>query len=117
VPTSKERGTGGWSGGGKGRGREEERKEWEGRRAEGEYAPLALGRMDAPVQKHRLIARKIIFIAPPCTPGSQKWGGQFSSYTPVPPGPKSGGTMSPHAPRLRRPCQHQVVNFDEVYCI
>jgi len=34
--------------------------------------------MDAPVQKHRLIARKIIFIVPPCTPGSQNWGGTMS---------------------------------------
>jgi len=47
------------------------RKEGVGRKAcggEGEYAPLALGRMDAAVQKHRLIARKIIFIIPSCTP-------------------------------------------------
>jgi len=53
------------------------RKEGVGKKAcggKGEYAPLALGRMDAPVQKHRLIERKIIFIVPPCTPGSQKWG-------------------------------------------
>ena len=36
--------------------------------------PKVRALMDAPVQKHRLIARKIIFIVPP-----------------VPPGPKSGG--------------------------
>jgi len=39
------------------------------------------------LQKHRLINRKIIFIVPPCTPGSQKLGGQ----------------CPPHTPRLRRP--------------
>ena len=43
--------------------------------------------MDAPVQKHRLIAREIIFVVPPM----------------YPPGPKSGGTMSPPHPPVAPP--------------
>jgi len=69
----------------------------------GEYAPLALGRMDAPVQKHRLIARKIIFIVPPCTPGSKKWGDNFHCTPCTPRVPKMGGQCPLHAPRLHRP--------------
>jgi len=34
--------------------------------------------MDAPVQKHRLIARKIIFIVPPVPPGPKSGGGTMS---------------------------------------
>ena len=71
------------------------RKEWGG---EGGYAPLALAMMDAPEQKHRLIARKIIFIVPPCTPGPKSGGDNFRCTPLYPMGPKSGGTMSPHTP-------------------
>ena len=39
-----------------------------------------------PVQKHRLIVRKIVFIVPPCTPGSHKWGDNFHC-TPLSPTP------------------------------
>jgi len=81
-------------------GGEEERKECGG---EGEYAPLALedGRPRAETQIDRQedhfhctslyprvpkVGGGTIFIVPPCTPGSQKWGDNV-----------------PHTPRLRRP--------------
>ena len=48
--------------------------------------------MDAPVQKHILIAREIIFVVPPVPPGPESWG---KAIFIVPPGPKSGGAMSP----------------------
>jgi len=61
-------------------------------RREGEICAIGFREGGRPVQKHRLIAREIIFIVPP---GPESGGGQFSLY---PPGHKSGGTM------LRRPC-------------
>ena len=56
-------------------------------------------------QKSAPMDRKIIFIVglPPCTLGSQKWGGQFALYPLYPRVPKVGGQCPPH-PRLRRPC-------------
>jgi len=49
------------------------RKAWGG---DGEICAIDFREVDAPVEKHRLITRKIIFIVPPGYPRVPKVGGQ-----------------------------------------
>jgi len=90
-------------------GGEEERKEWEGRRAEGREGGIcAIGvREDGrPCAETQINRQEDHFHCTSLYPRVPKVGGQFSLYPLYPPGPKSGGTVSPHTRRLRRPCTH-----------
>jgi len=57
----------------------------------------------APVQKHRLIAKEIIFVVPPVPPGPESGGGAIFIVSPVPPGSQKWGDNVPPHPLVAPP--------------
>ena len=87
-------------------GGEEERKEWEGRRAEGREGGIcAIGvREDGrPCAETQINRQKDHFHCTSLYPGSQKWWGQFSLYPPVPYGSQKWGNNVPPTPLVAPP--------------